>query len=62
MEKYNLTTTINVVPTYQIEIISNNKSNNENQLEEINQLLLEESKANIMIYSKNDITSSIQKI
>ena len=62
MEKYKLTTTIDDVPSYHVEIVSNSKSNNENQLEEINKLLLEESKANIMIYAKKDIISNIQKI
>ena len=62
MEKYKLSTIIDDVPSYHIEIISNNKSNNEIQLEEINKLLLEESKSNIMIYAKKDIISNIQKI
>jgi len=62
MEKYKVSTIIDDVPSYHIEIVSNSKSNNEIQLEDINKLLLEESKSNIMIYAKKDITSNIQKI
>ena len=59
---YKLTVTIDDVPSYHVELISHNKSNNESLLEEINHLLLEESKTNRMIYSKKEIISNIQKI
>ena len=62
VDKYKLTVTIDDVPSYHVEIVSHNKSNNENLLEEINHLLLEESKTKRMIYSKKEIISNIQKI
>ena len=62
VDKYKLTVTIDDVPSYHVEIISHNKSNNEKLLEEINSLLLEESKTNRMIYSKKVIISNIQKV
>ena len=62
MEKYKLTITIDDVPSYHVEIVSHNKSNNEVLLEEINHLILEESKTKRMIYSKKEIISNIQKI
>lgn len=62
LEDYELSTTIDDVPSYHIEVVSNNKSNNENKLEEINQLLLDASKTYRMIYGKKEIISNIQKI
>ena len=63
VDKYKLTVTIDDVPSYHIEIVSHNKSNNEVIfLEEINHSLLEDSKTHRMIYSKKEIISNIQKI
>jgi translation initiation factor 2 subunit 1 len=61
-EKYNLNIKINDVPSYNIEIISNDKLNNENLLNEVNDLLSNESEINKMIYSKKEIISNILKV
>ena len=61
VDKYKLTVTIDDVPSYHIEIVSHNKSDNEVILEEINHSLLEDSKTHRMIYSKKKLLQIYKK-
>ena len=59
---YGLAVVIDDVPTYHIELMSNSKVNNEEQLDIISSLLQTKSNELKMFYTKSEISSSIKKV